>query len=388
MALDADTGKVVWEYKFNLFQSDVPPHRIGWASPAADPETGNIYALSGGAAGRSRSSRDGKLLWERSFGEECAAFTTHGGRTMSPLVDGDLVIVSAAGLELGHAAQPRAPVHRPRQADRRRRLRRQPGRPARTTRRMPSPLIATINGMRLLIAGLGDGAHPRHQAADRREGLELRRRQARHQHGRRRQRQHRASCRTATRTSTGNELGLIAAHRRLADRRHQDDEVGGARASSSASRRRSSTASASTRSTTARRLHAFDIATGKELWTLRARHGAEGAAGAGRRQDLRRHRRRQVLHRPAARRPRRDPERGRAAEQHQQLLRLGGHAGAGARRRRRSRAAASSSCRATRSTPSARGAPTLADRLRRGRAGGRGAGRAGATCRCRRPSWC
>ena len=24
MALDADTGKVVWEYKFNIFQSDVP----------------------------------------------------------------------------------------------------------------------------------------------------------------------------------------------------------------------------------------------------------------------------------------------------------------------------------------------------------------------------
>ncbi len=28
MALDADTGKVVWEYKVNLFQSDVPAHRI------------------------------------------------------------------------------------------------------------------------------------------------------------------------------------------------------------------------------------------------------------------------------------------------------------------------------------------------------------------------
>ena len=38
MALDADTGKVVWEYKFNIFQSDVPPHRVGWASPAADHE--------------------------------------------------------------------------------------------------------------------------------------------------------------------------------------------------------------------------------------------------------------------------------------------------------------------------------------------------------------
>src|SRR4029079_9376727 len=49
MALDADTGKVVWEYKFYIFQSDVPPHRVGWASPAADPETGNIYALGVGA---------------------------------------------------------------------------------------------------------------------------------------------------------------------------------------------------------------------------------------------------------------------------------------------------------------------------------------------------
>src|SRR6202521_1722347 len=29
MALDADTGKVVWEYKFNIFQSDVPAHRVG-----------------------------------------------------------------------------------------------------------------------------------------------------------------------------------------------------------------------------------------------------------------------------------------------------------------------------------------------------------------------
>src|SRR5439155_7131569 len=29
VCLDADTGKVVWEYKFNVFQSDVPPHRVG-----------------------------------------------------------------------------------------------------------------------------------------------------------------------------------------------------------------------------------------------------------------------------------------------------------------------------------------------------------------------
>src|SRR5438093_4965502 len=94
MALDTDTGKVVWEYKFNIFQSDVPAHRVGWASPAADPETGNVYAFSVGALVVALN-KDGKLLWERSIGEEFAAFTTHGGRTESPLVDGDLVIVSS-----------------------------------------------------------------------------------------------------------------------------------------------------------------------------------------------------------------------------------------------------------------------------------------------------
>src|SRR5882672_8435415 len=69
MCLDADTGKVVWEYKFNIYQSDVPAHRVGWASPAADPQTGNIYVLGVGALVVALS-KDGKPLWNRSLGEE------------------------------------------------------------------------------------------------------------------------------------------------------------------------------------------------------------------------------------------------------------------------------------------------------------------------------
>jgi outer membrane protein assembly factor BamB len=155
MALDAATGKVVWEHKFNLFQSDVPPHRVGWPSPAADPETGNIYALSVGAQAIALN-KDGKLLWEKSFGEEASAFTTHGGRTMSPLIDGDLVIVSAAVSNWGTQAN---------RAHRFIALNKRTGeivyvaspgaRPYDTA--YAFPLIATINGMRLLIAGLGDG---------------------------------------------------------------------------------------------------------------------------------------------------------------------------------------------------------------------------------------
>ncbi len=107
MCLDADTGKVVWEYKFNIFQSDVPPHRVGWASPAADPETGNIYALGVGATGRRARARTASCCGSGRIGEEFAAFTTHGGRTMSPLIDGDLVIVSAAVSNWGTMATAR-----------------------------------------------------------------------------------------------------------------------------------------------------------------------------------------------------------------------------------------------------------------------------------------
>jgi outer membrane protein assembly factor BamB len=156
MCLDADTGKLLWEYKFNVFQSDVPPHRVGWASPAADPETGNLYALGGGAFVVALT-RDGKLLWERSVGEEFAAFTTHGGRTASPLVDGDLVIVSAAVSNWGSLG---ARQHRFIALDKRTGdivyVASPGGRPYDTNYSMP--LIATINGMRLLISGSGDGA--------------------------------------------------------------------------------------------------------------------------------------------------------------------------------------------------------------------------------------
>jgi len=155
MALDTTTGKVIWEYKVNIYQSDVPAHRIAWASPAVDPETGNIYILTGGAEAIALS-RDGKRLWSRSFGEEYAAFTTHGGRTMSPIVDGDLVIVSAAVSNWGSAA---ARAHRLIGLDKRtgdvRYVSNPGGRPYDTA--YAPPTIANVNGLRLLIAPLGDG---------------------------------------------------------------------------------------------------------------------------------------------------------------------------------------------------------------------------------------
>ena len=156
MCFNADTGKLDWEYKFNVYHSDVPPHRIGWASPVGDPSTGNVYAL--GVGGHMIAlSRDGKLLWERTINEDFGLVTTHGGRTVSPIIESDLVIVS--GVNTGWGLQARAGqrffafdkktgstvwVSSP------------GGRPFDTT--YSAPVIANVNGTRLLIEGGGDGA--------------------------------------------------------------------------------------------------------------------------------------------------------------------------------------------------------------------------------------
>jgi outer membrane protein assembly factor BamB len=156
MCFDADTGKVLWEYKFNVFQSDVPAHRVGWSAPAVDTVTGTVYVYGVGGP-LLALSKDGKLLWERSFTEEFALFTTHGGRTVSPIIDGDLVIVSGPTSTWG-AQSNRS--HRFYGVDKRNGnivwVSTPGGRPYDTTYSIPT--IANVNGTRLLIAGAGDGA--------------------------------------------------------------------------------------------------------------------------------------------------------------------------------------------------------------------------------------
>ena len=100
VALDAETGKIVWERRFSLYLSDVPQHRSSWASPSVDPETGNIYLFTV-AAQLVCVAPDGKVLWDRSLPDEYGAVTTHGGRTTSPIIEGDKVILNALILAWG-----------------------------------------------------------------------------------------------------------------------------------------------------------------------------------------------------------------------------------------------------------------------------------------------
>ena len=155
MCFNADTGKLLWEHRFNIYLSDVPPHRVGWASPVGDPATGNVYVfgVGGNLIGL---NRDGKVLWERSLGEDFGLLTTHGGRTVSPIIDGDLVIISGVTFQWGKHGNG---AHRFMAFDKKTGetvyVSAPGGRPYDTT--YAPPIIVNVNGMRLLIQGASDG---------------------------------------------------------------------------------------------------------------------------------------------------------------------------------------------------------------------------------------
>lgn len=155
ICFNADNGKLLWEHRFNVYLSDVPPHRVGWASPVGDPATGNIYVLGSGGTLLGLTN-DGKVFWERSLGEDFGLLTTHGGRTVSPIIDGDLVIVSGVTFMWGLHGRG---AHRFMAFDKKSGetvwISAPGGRPYDTT--YAPPIIVNVNGTRLLIQGASDG---------------------------------------------------------------------------------------------------------------------------------------------------------------------------------------------------------------------------------------
>lgn len=92
VCLEAETGRKVWEARFNDFLSDIVYDRYAIGSPTVDAETGNVYAIT--AAGTfSCFTRDGRLLWQHPMMEHFGRLTFPNGRNGAPFVDDDLVIV-------------------------------------------------------------------------------------------------------------------------------------------------------------------------------------------------------------------------------------------------------------------------------------------------------
>jgi outer membrane protein assembly factor BamB len=153
---DAATGEVLWRDVFNVFQTDVPAPRVGWASMVGDTETGWVYLHSVSGIFRCYTP-DGEVVWERSMNEEFGQISGYGGRFHTPLIDEDRIIISFLHQNWGDSGGP--PRHAYYAFDKHNGqllwVSAPGGRPQDTT--YSSPIVTVIDGVRMLIGGNADG---------------------------------------------------------------------------------------------------------------------------------------------------------------------------------------------------------------------------------------
>ena len=100
---DAKDGKKVWERRFPEYNTTISFSRVGWASVSGDPETGYLYAQNGDGH-LLCFDKSGKTVWEWRLGEEMGRSSGYGGRTHTPLLDEDRLIMSVVGTGWGDQA--------------------------------------------------------------------------------------------------------------------------------------------------------------------------------------------------------------------------------------------------------------------------------------------
>jgi outer membrane protein assembly factor BamB len=100
LALDAATGERLWTRRYADFLSDIIYERYSIGSPAVDAATGHVYAMTSPGL-LVALSRDGAPLWERSMMESFGRLTFPNGRTGSPVLVGDVVVVRGISTSWG-----------------------------------------------------------------------------------------------------------------------------------------------------------------------------------------------------------------------------------------------------------------------------------------------
>ncbi|MCU0879615.1 MAG: PQQ-like beta-propeller repeat protein, partial [Pirellulaceae bacterium] len=157
VCIDAATGKDVWQSRHNVWSSEVPDTRVGWSSVVGDPETGRVYALGACGLFQCFEGDTGKIVWSIPLHEQLGVLSTYGGRTNYPVVVDDLVVLGSVIIGWGDMAQP---AHRFLGFDKAtgeiRWFTSTKLRPEDTI--YSAPIVAVVNGQKLLISGSGDGS--------------------------------------------------------------------------------------------------------------------------------------------------------------------------------------------------------------------------------------
>jgi outer membrane protein assembly factor BamB len=156
ICLDAVTGDVLWENIYNVFLSDLPSERVGWSNVCGDPGTNRVYALGACCLLQCIDGESGKTLWSHSMSEEFGMLSTYGGRTNTPVVFEDLLIISGVTTGWDETARP---AHRFFAFDKSSgELRWTTGtRPLPEDTTYSTPVVTVIGGQQVMLAGSGDG---------------------------------------------------------------------------------------------------------------------------------------------------------------------------------------------------------------------------------------
>lgn len=156
VALDAETGKRLWEHRENMTQTEVPFHRIGWGNPVGDPKTNRIYAQGTQGTVVCLDADTGKVIWKRQMTEEFGLISTFGGRTHSPAIDEDQLFVIGVAFGWGdHARSAPRIFCFDKNTGELRWSNGTGGIPVDAPQNMP--IVAVVDGVRLVMFGAGDG---------------------------------------------------------------------------------------------------------------------------------------------------------------------------------------------------------------------------------------
>ena len=105
VCMDARTGEQYWERTFRDYLSDVIYDRYAISAPTVDPATGNVYCITTGGL-LCAFTPDGELIWERALNAHFGRITFPNGRTGSPLIDGDRLILHIITAHWGRTEGP------------------------------------------------------------------------------------------------------------------------------------------------------------------------------------------------------------------------------------------------------------------------------------------
>ncbi|MYD69451.1 MAG: PQQ-binding-like beta-propeller repeat protein [Acidobacteria bacterium] len=154
---NADDGTELWEHTFSVLNTTVPYNRVGWGSVTGDPETGYLYALN--VDGHLHAfDREGEIVWSWRLHEDLGRASGYGGRTSTPVIDEDRLILSVIGSAWGDLGGP--PRHRYvafNKANGNVEWVSTPGGQPADMNTQSVPIIAVVNGQRLIIDGNADG---------------------------------------------------------------------------------------------------------------------------------------------------------------------------------------------------------------------------------------